>query len=709
MICCVRCSNEMSALIVFCPRCQHPNEPDFKQLINQLLGHRFQLYRQLGEGGLSTVFAAIDLQTDKTVVVKVSDPRHLTQTNFTSDAERLEARQYWSEMTERMQREVTALANIQHPNIVKVLAAGTICADLSYVVMELLRGQTLREELNGRGHLPVADAIAIATEVATGLSVIHAQGIVHRDLTPRNIFLCEETADWGLRIADSPLTSGQASTNRRFKEQSAIRNPQSAIVKLIDFGIAKFPKPAGAQTYTQHAVMAGTPGYASPEQFQNLAVDHRADIYSLGVMLYEMVTGEKPFTGRSATEIALKQMRDEAIRPRVLVPELPIRLEALILRALAKDPAVRQQSAEELAAELKTIAARIEVPLFAPLPAPAPFVALAEPSGTEVFTLLSDLVAKAEAKSPPPTPRPEKAEIFALTELSEMKLESLPPRRHRTLLLAAGLAFVFILATWLFARQNDSLPLPSQASLSTPPATFSTPAPTPTLRPDVMEARTSAHPASAQEPARENISPLEKALPTSTSQPLSPPKPATNPTPSLSKAPVPTTRPTVRPTPAIAVARVPPVTIPQPPANIEPRPSPAPPPVRHEPRDASPIDAGGWRREPAPPERTERTTTLTPPQREAVLLDPKVIPWQGRVYGSREITLEMPGVPGMVDIPRNFRKNVGVVEPPSPSNGWRRAVLRVFGNGDVSLIVRWWPHRVTQSSRQEIVNWTRLR
>ena len=474
---CVRCANEMPALTVFCPRCQHPHEPDFKQLINHILNQRFQLYRPLGEGGLSTVFAAIDLQTDHTVVVKVSDPRHLTQTNFNSDAERLEARQYWAEMTERMQREVAALTHIQHPNIVRVLAAGTISADLSYVVMELLRGKTLREEMNVRSPLPVREAIAIATEVATALGVIHAQGIVHRDLTPRNIFLLQK--DEGGRMKDE-------FTN---PTSSFIPHP-SSFVKLIDFGIAKFPKLPGAQTYTQHAVMAGTPGYASPEQFQNLAVDQRADIYSLGVMLYEMVTGEKPFTGRSATEIALKQIRDEAMRPRMLVPDLPIRLEALILRALAKDPAVRQQSAEELATELKTISARIEIPLRAPLP--APLVVAAEPSGTEVFTLLSDLAAKPEPPLARPAPPVEKVVSLPRTELPEMKLALPPPRRHRTLLIAAGLALLFVLATWLWARQNTALP--SQALASATPALPRSASPTPTLRPDVTAPRNSELP-----------------------------------------------------------------------------------------------------------------------------------------------------------------------------------------------------------------------
>lgn len=702
---CVRCSADMSALIVFCPRCQHPNEPDFNQLLNKILSQRFQLYRQLGEGGLSTVFAAIDLQTDKTVVVKISDPRHLAQSNFNSDAERLEARQYWSEMTERMQREVAALTNIQHTNIVKVLAAGTISTDLSYVVMELLRGQTLREELNVRGQLPVQEALAIAAEVAKGLSVIHAQGIVHRDLTPRNIFLCKESTD--------SLPLNVEATNRGFTGQSVTRNSPAAIVKLIDFGIAKLPKPPGAQTYTQHAIMAGTPGYAAPEQFQNLTVDHRADIYSLGIMLYEMVTGEKPFTGRSATEIALKQIRDEPLRPRMLVPDLPMRLEALILRALAKDPAVRQQSADELASELKTISARIEVPLFAPLAVPAPLLVEPEPSGTEVFTLLSDLVAKAEAKptiAPSLPEKPlEKADAVGRIEPQEMKLELPPQPRHRTLLIAAGLALFFVLATWLLARQNSSLPLSSQASLSATPITFSTATPTPTLRPEITTQRTGAL-VSGRETPPENKLITEKASSSSVDQPHATPKAnaASKPLPKGSKAPAPTVRAPVRATPEIAAAKVPPVEIPQPPVSIEPKPSPVPPPVHNEPRDI-PTDSGGWKREPAPPDRSQHPTDNAPTRRDAVVVDPKVIPWQGRVEGSREIMLALPGVPGMIDIPRNFRKRVGVVEPPSPSNGWRRAVLRVFGNGDVSLIVRWWPHREGHANKQEIVNWTQTR
>lgn len=690
---CVRCSSDMSALTVFCPHCQHPNEPDFRHLINQTLGNQFQIYRQLGEGGLSTIFAAIDLHTDKTVVVKVSDPRHLTQTSYNSAAERLEARHYWTEMTERMQREVVALTNVQHPNIVRVFAAGAISSDLTYVVMELLRGKTLRDELNARGRLPIAEAVALATQVAAGLRVIHPRGIVHRDLTPRNIFLCEieerredrETRRQGESFTSSPPLPISLSP----------LPPLSSIVKLIDFGIAKFPKQPGAQTYTQHAVMAGTPGYASPEQFQNLTVDHRADIYSLGVVLYEILTGEKPFAGRSATEIAVKQLRDEPVRPRALVPEMPLRLEALILRALAKDPAVRQQSADELVAELKTISSRVEVPLFAPTVAPTIFTRDPDPSGSEVFMLLSDLTAKAESK--PPAPPAEKIEAVMTEPLPEITFSLPQPRRHRALLMAAGLAFVFVMVTWATWIGRKSSPLETAVIAPASPAT-----PTPTLRPDITAPRTNPRPAILRPLPAEPDTTLAKAAftPTPTPAPLpkSQPSPVT-PTPTPNP-PASTPRPTATPAPTvIATTRLPAPPIITPPIKVEPTPSPAPPPTRDE---TARNTNDSWKREPIRPAPTRPNESVQPrPTATPVLLEPRVISWQGRVYGTREITLEMPGVPGMLDIPRDYRKKVGVIEPPSPSNGWRRTVLRVFGNGDVSLIVRWVPHR--EFHKQELV------
>ena len=139
-------------------------------------------------------------------------------------------------------------------------------------------------------------------------------------------------------------------------------------IKLIDFGIAKFPQPPGAPLFTQHSTLSGTVAYASPEQCASHPVDHRSDIYSLGVVLYEMATGQRPFTGRTPTEVALKQIQSEPRPPRSINPAISVAVEKAILRALAKGPADRQQSAEELSEELRTASNQILIPLAVTTP-----------------------------------------------------------------------------------------------------------------------------------------------------------------------------------------------------------------------------------------------------------------------------------------------------------------------------------------------------
>jgi serine/threonine protein kinase len=178
---------------------------------------------------------------------------------------------------------------------------------LRFVVMEYLRGRSLRDELAARRQLPLAEALSHAISLADALREIHARGIIHRDLTPRNVMLCSEEAS-------------------------------APTLKLIDFGIAKFPQPPGAPPFTQHSILSGTVAYASPEQCQNQPLDQRTDLYSLGIVLYEMLTGERPFTGRTPTEIALNQIQQPPRPPRELVPELPLSLESILLRVLAKPP-----------------------------------------------------------------------------------------------------------------------------------------------------------------------------------------------------------------------------------------------------------------------------------------------------------------------------------------------------------------------------------
>lgn len=732
---CTACATELPELAVFCPRCSQPNEPDFDRLLSRRLGGRYQIYRRLGEGGLSTVFVAADTQADAIVVVKVSDPRLLVQFASGSHAEARETRDYWAEMIERMRHEVEALADLKHPNIVRVLATGAITDELRYVVMEFLRGRTLREELTARRQLDFTEAAHIGAEVATGLGAVHSRGIVHRDLTPRNIFLCDEGQESEIGSRKSKVESWERQHSLTCTSQSL--NSAARSVKVIDFGIAKFPQPPGAPPYTQHAVMCGTPGYASPEQCQNLPLDHRADIYSLGVVLYELVTGQRPFAGRAATEIAFKQMQDTPVRPRDLAPDLPLRFEALILRALARDPQARQQSAEELAEELRSVATRIVVPLSEPIvPVSAP-AAAAEPIRPIVVPLSESAAVLAPApegnghfvedrlavgaETEPVAAEPE---IFSA---QAEQLKTVRQRRRRTALAAAAVVALLVAAGLLLARPWDNWSgqpeqFAVQASPSpadTPPsalgldignqptanpgATDAAPNVTASLLPNKLqpvvsapkmidskpvESSRSKAPGSAKSQATHSAPSRERSLAVKAAQGRTsvahPPRVNTPPS-----QPVPTPTITARlPQPAA-----------QPDASSAPRPTPHPTPqVATNPRrnDTWPDerrDNSDWRRgsEQDSGAYTPRAPHPTPDAEAEI--GPKLYSWRGEVSRERQVTIEMPGQPGTIQIPRDYRKRVGVVEPPSPSNGWRRAVLRVFGDGLVSIIVRWYPNR----------------
>ncbi|MBO0861588.1 MAG: protein kinase [Chloracidobacterium sp.] len=711
---CSRCSGELPAFAVFCPHCAQVNEPNFDELIDLTIDGRYRVYRRLGQGGLSTIFAATDLETDSVVAIKISDPAQLVlrAMNFAMDSVR--ARDYWDEMLERMRREAETLATINHPNIVRFNGTGMINDDLRYVVMEFLRGHTLRDEIDRDGAVEPSKSINIALEVASALLEVHARGIVHRDINPRNIML----ADCGLRIADYPNSASDF--NDSYDSQSAMEeytdhNPQSAI-KLIDFGIAKFPQPPGAPPFTQHSTLAGTVAYASPEQCASHPVDNRSDIYSLGVVLYEMVTGRRPFTGRTPTEVALKQIQSEPTPPRSINPAISLAVERAILRALAKNPDDRQQYAEELSEELRKSTHEIFIPLAATsLEAEAQY----DPNGgTAIY------------------PSPDENEI---TE-SDLRLVR---RRRRRLAVAASAALVAAIAAaalWgLPSASSRRNPANVSANIVAPsPSSDAAPS-----KPDSLElaARTSAQnnntggasttgpqatPSSTQQtqPAPDyarqakaaNLAPNTKSIAQT----------ATLPTPSPAPAPIPPrTRPQMPPAPApdIALKRS---------QQLASEPDVSQGPVKErdsgrqrrenasaigdpDPGQNGDIDSESDRayeynpprkrnndtfnrhRIPDPPNRDrEDRDGVNDYQEDSDIVGPKLYQWSGRVNNEREITIELPGVPGTVEIPRAYRDRVGVVEPPSAHNRWSCVVLRIIGRGGFSFVIRWWPsaHRV---------------
>ena len=262
----------------------------------QLLHDRYRLTGKLGSGGMADVFLAEDLRLGRLVAVKVLRPQ------FAAD----------DEFVERFKTEARAAALLNHPNIVAIHDRGHV-GEHWYLVMEYVRGDTLKQRVQRDGRLTPEHAARIAREILGALQAAHERHIVHRDVTSQNVLLADD---------------GRA--------------------KVADFGIARI----GASALTRTGMMMGTCHYLSPEQARGLPADERSDVYGAGVVLFEMLTGRVPFTGDSDVAVALKHVNEVPPRPRDLEPAIPEALERVVLRALAKDPAARFQTAAGFSAAL---------------------------------------------------------------------------------------------------------------------------------------------------------------------------------------------------------------------------------------------------------------------------------------------------------------------------------------------------------------------
>ena len=296
--------------------------------IGRVIDDQFRVERSLGEGGMGSVYLAHQIDMDRTVVIKVI-------------VSNLSHRQ---DVTARFRREARTLAKLRHPNIVQVYLSGESDDGALYLIMEYVPGNTLGSELK-RG-TPMAEGRLrhIAEQMAAGLAAAHEAGVVHRDLKPANVMLTHHTG-----------------------------NPDHVV--LLDFGIAKLLESTGDQTQiTQTGGIMGTPAYMSPEQIEGRPIDGRSDIYSLGVMLYELATGTNPFAGNTPMECFFRHLQKPVTPPRQDYPHLNVspQMEAVIGRCLEKHPEGRFATATELLHALRSNEIVVSAPPSPVASAPAP-------------------------------------------------------------------------------------------------------------------------------------------------------------------------------------------------------------------------------------------------------------------------------------------------------------------------------------------------
>lgn len=284
--------------------------------LTKALEGRYQVLSELGRGGMGIVFQAYDKQLNEQVAIKLLSPL------LSADQEALD----------RLKREVSLARRVTHQNVIRIHDISEVNG-LHYVSMEFFGGTNLKEHLRRSGPLSLLNAYQIFSQICDGLEAAHSQGVVHRDLKSQNIMI-------------GP--SGQ--------------------VKIIDFGLARSVHLEGM---TATGLIMGTPEYMAPEQVAGKHVDERADIYALGVILFEMLTGRVPFTGESAIAVGFQQLKDPPPSPRSINPQIPEEVERTILRALEKTPMQRYRSVSEMRKEFETAIPRL-APATTTTPPPLP-------------------------------------------------------------------------------------------------------------------------------------------------------------------------------------------------------------------------------------------------------------------------------------------------------------------------------------------------
>jgi eukaryotic-like serine/threonine-protein kinase len=345
-------------------------------LINTLFDGRYRILRKLGAGGMANVYLAEDQELGRRVAIKILNERHANDEQF----------------VERFRREAKNAAGLSHPNIVSIFDRGE-AEGTYYIAMEYLDGRSLKELITSRGPAPIHVAVDYARQVLAALRLAHRQGLVHRDIKPHNV-----------------LVDGEGR------------------VKVTDFGIAR----AGPSQMTEEGSIIGTAQYLSPEQAQGAPVTPASDLYSVGIVLYELLTGEVPFDGETPVELAMKHLSKVPDPPSRLRSEVPRDLDFVVTRALAKSPDERYESADEMDADLARVARGVAV----------------SPETEEAATsIIARPITAATVVSPPGTPTLPPPVYYDYEE---------PPERRRPFwpwLLAFGLLVLAGFAGWLAYNQ----------------------------------------------------------------------------------------------------------------------------------------------------------------------------------------------------------------------------------------------------------------
>ncbi len=444
-----------------------PSEPPVNPMIGRTLNDRYEILAVIGSGGMSTVFRARDQRLGRDVAIKILHAQFAADHDF----------------VERFRQEAEFAAGLSaHPNIVSIFDVGED-GDIRYMVMELIEGRNLKDLINDEAPLSVERAFSIGQAIASALAFAHQRGLIHRDIKPQNILV-------------SPDGS----------------------VRVTDFGIARS---AASSQMTRTGVVLGTAHYLSPEQAQGQPAGAASDIYALGIVLFEMLTGSLPFDADNALAVAMKQVHELPPSPNKLNPDIPPGAAAVVLRALNKDPAERYRNAAEFGLAMQQ----------------------QEPPGIEQATAVQPLAEAGDAsqdttvvRQPPPPPPPRRPTALA---------DETPPNPWRTtLLVLLGVAIVAALATGGYlvygaATNKHATPTPTRTPTATPtktprPKPSPSPTPRPTTKPTATPRPTSTP---TSPPPTPTPSPTATLKPTPTPKPTKPPRPTSTPKPTPTPTP----------------------------------------------------------------------------------------------------------------------------------------------------------------------------